>query len=92
MAAVNNQPAVAVATLGKYTKSNDEASLKGAYDLLVRADPKVPTPKTEAIATSLQNSDDPAAKSADPRSFIDTSFVTELERDGFIAQLNTPQE
>lgn len=91
IAAVHAQQALAIATLGKYTKTTDADSLNGAYGLLVRALPKVPVPKAAAVAASL-DSTTAGGKAADPNTFIDPSFVTELDRDGFIAGLYKAQE
>lgn len=89
IAAIRTQRQTALATLGKYTKTTDPALLQGAYDLLVKTLPKVPVPKAAAIATSLEGA---AAKTANPTTFIDTSFINELDRDGFIARLYQSQE
>lgn len=92
IAAVRNDKQRAIATLAKYTKTTDTASLEGAYDLLVRALPKVPTPKRAAIQTSLDAGAVPAGKSAALAGAIDPSFVDELDKDGFIAGLYKSQE
>jgi sulfonate transport system substrate-binding protein len=90
--AVRTQKQRAIATLAKYTKSTDAESLEGAYELLVKALPKVPVPKLAAIQTSLDAGKVPAGKSAALAAAIDPSFVEELDKDGFIARLYKSQE
>jgi len=73
--------------LGKYTKTDDQTLLEDSYQRLLKILPKEPLPKVEAIKSSLDQSTAPAAKAADPGSFIDPSFVQELEKSGFYDQL-----
>jgi ABC-type nitrate/sulfonate/bicarbonate transport system substrate-binding protein len=75
------------AAIGKYTKVTDPAALEKGYQLLVSSLPKVPVPKPAVLQVTLDTSTRPNAKSADPAAFIDASFVTRLEQDGFIASL-----
>jgi len=86
-AAVHTNEAGAKASIAKYSSIKDPKVLERSYQLLVRALPKVPVPQARAIRTGLDQRSDPAAKAADPQRFTDPSFVNELERDGFIAQL-----
>jgi hypothetical protein len=92
IAATYNDKKTAMAVLAKYSQTTDEEVLEGSYDTLIKALPKVPTPKTEAIQTALSQSKQAAAKTANPATFIDTSFVDALERDGFIAALYKSRE
>lgn len=92
IAAVRMHRKLAIATLSNHTKITDPDLLNGAYDLLVRALPRIPVPKPEAIVTSLRSKSTAAAKTANPANFIDSSFVNELERDGFIARLYKSRE
>ena len=55
IAAVHTNRKLAIATLSKYTKTTAPDLLDGAYDLLIRALPRVPAPKPAAIATSFQS-------------------------------------
>ena len=75
------------AIIAKYTKTEDQAALEDSYQALVSALPRVPTPKTDAIQTGLAQSTAAKAKTADPKSFIDSSLVDELQRTGFIDSL-----
>ncbi len=76
-----------IQAISKYTKLTDEEALEEGYQAVVKALPKVPLPKTEAITTGLAENKNPAAKTADPASFIDPSFVDQLQKSGFIDSL-----
>lgn len=79
-------PAGTQAIIGKYTKTTDPVLLKETYDSLAPHLNKVPTPKADQVqaALGLIAANDPKAKDADPKKFVDTSFVDELEKSGFI--------
>lgn len=83
-AIVHDKPA-ALAVLSKYTKITDPNMLAKTYDAFLMVLLRDPVPKPAALRTGLDESKLPNAKTAKPESFIDTSFVTELEKDGFIA-------
>ncbi|MGH7835236.1 MAG: hypothetical protein ACREQK_16455 [Candidatus Binatia bacterium] len=71
-------------------KNDDTAYLGEIYELhLQHFIPKVPTPSPEAVRTVLRQlgEKDPKARSATPQQFMDTRFMAELEKDGFIQQL-----
>jgi len=77
------------ALIGKNLKTNDPEGLERAYRAYNAAFPERPVPTWEGVKTLL---DDMAprnskAAAADPKSFVDTSFVQELEASGFIRQL-----
>ncbi len=82
-------PAETQEIIGKYTKTTDAALLKETYDTLVSYLNRVPTPKSEQVATALEliSLDNPKAKGADPTKFVDPSFVQALEKSGFIDSL-----
>lgn len=84
VAAIFTDKSAALAAIGKYTKTADSAAVEGGYQLLVKALPKIPLPKPVALQTGLDESKLPGAKSADPKSFIDPSFVAQLQQEGFI--------
>jgi ABC-type nitrate/sulfonate/bicarbonate transport system substrate-binding protein len=77
----------ALAVLGKYTRTNDPEILDKTYQAFMTVLLRDPVPKLAALKTGLDENKLPKAKTADPASFIDTSFVRELEKDGFIASL-----
>jgi len=77
------------ALIGKNLKSNDPEGLERAYLAYNAAYPEVPYPSAEGVKTLLDDiaPRTPKAATADPKSFVDMSFVQELETSGFIKQL-----
>jgi len=76
----------ALRVLGKHTRIADRDVLKQSYSYLRPYFLKTPYPSVRAIKDTLDAlaKDLPKAKDADPRDFIDISFVKELESSGFI--------
>jgi ABC-type nitrate/sulfonate/bicarbonate transport system substrate-binding protein len=76
----------ALRVLSKHTRIADRDVLKQSYGYLRPYFLKVPYPSMRAIKDTLDAlaKDLPKAKDADPRDFIDNSFVKELESSGFI--------
>jgi len=85
-------PTETQAILGKYAQITDQALLKESYDTLVPYLNKTPTPAIEQAAAGLKLvvMTNPKAKDADPARFVDTSFVDELAKSGFIDKLYKP--
>jgi NitT/TauT family transport system substrate-binding protein len=84
------QKKFAVGVLGKYLKNQDVPFLEAVYDLyLGRYIPKIPYPSREAMKVALDQIADKEARARNvrPEQFIDASFMQELEKEGFIAQL-----
>lgn len=80
----------AVAVLAKYLKTDDAEALEEAYDSTVQAlIPEKPYPTIKGIQIMLREmgAKDPAAKSARPEQFVDTSFLRELDNAAFIDRL-----
>jgi NitT/TauT family transport system substrate-binding protein len=77
------------ALIGKNLKTKDPEGLERAYKAYNAAFPEVPYPNPEGVKTLLDDMAprDKKAGAADPKSFIDTSLVQELEASGFIKQL-----
>ena len=77
------------ALIGKNLKTTDPEGLERAYKAYNAAFPEVPTPSWEGVKTLLDDlaPRNPKAAAADPKTFVDTSFVQELEASGFIKQL-----
>jgi ABC-type nitrate/sulfonate/bicarbonate transport system substrate-binding protein len=79
-----------VAILGKYLKNEDQQLLNVLYDLYVlRYVPKIPYPTAEPFKTVLAQiaETDAKAASAKPESFIEPSFIEDLEREGLMQRL-----
>jgi ABC-type nitrate/sulfonate/bicarbonate transport system substrate-binding protein len=87
IAATYNDKQAAMTVLAKYSQTNDAAVLEDSYDTLLKVLPKVPLPKQAAIQSGLDQSKNPAAKSAKAADFTDPSFVEALQRDSFIDSL-----
>jgi len=72
------------------TDGQGERYLEKSYDLLAGGYyENVPFPSMQGVETLLQfmEKENPKAKTADPKSFVDSSFVAELEASGFIRNL-----
>jgi NitT/TauT family transport system substrate-binding protein len=67
----------------------DPDGLERAYRDYSNAFPEVPYPTPEGVKTMLDDlaHSNPKAASADPKAFVDPSFVRELDASGFIKQL-----
>jgi NitT/TauT family transport system substrate-binding protein len=89
VALARRDPATTLPIIGKYTQTDDLAVVEHAYrfyrDVWGRPDFRVPP---AAIASSLRMLDTPGADTAKPEDFIDNRFVDELERSGFLRQVN----
>ncbi len=84
------QKKFAVGVLSKYLKNDDVPFLESVYDLyLGKYVPRIPHPSAEAMKVALDQiaEKDPRARKARAEQFIDSSFMQELEKDGFIQQL-----
>ncbi len=77
------------AIISKNLKTNDPEGLERAYRAYNAAFPEIPYPNAEGVKTLLDDMAprNPKAAAADPKTFVDTSFVQELETSGFIKQL-----
>lgn len=61
--------------------------LEETYRTFLPAWEKVPDVRAASVQTLLNFATHPAARTAKPDQFIDNSFVSELERSGFIERL-----
>ena len=77
------------ALIGRNLKVIDPEGLERAYRGYNAAFPEMPYPNPEGVKTLLDDMAPrtPKAAAADPKSFVDPSFVQELEASGFIKQL-----
>jgi len=73
----------------KNLRITDPESLERAYRAYSAVFPETPYPTPEGVKTLLDDMAprNPKAAAADPKSFVDMSFVQELESAGFIKQL-----
>ena len=75
--------------IGKYLKVTDPENLERAYNNLYAILPEVPLPTPDGVKTLLDDMAPKNAKAAaaNPKDFVDLSFVEEMERSGFVKQL-----
>jgi ABC-type nitrate/sulfonate/bicarbonate transport system substrate-binding protein len=73
--------------------SVDEGNAKLAVELAANYVPEKMPPTAEGIKAALSNLAErlPAAASADPSSFMDDSYIKQLDAQGFYAQLDQPK-
>lgn len=75
--------------LAKYSKNDDPVFLNGNYDIESPHIQKVPLADVKGVQLALQElaATNPAAKNADPNSFVDNHWVQALDSNGFINTL-----
>jgi NitT/TauT family transport system substrate-binding protein len=83
---VRTNPEVTKRAFVKYRKTRDEKQLEDAYQTLREVVKPKPYPNMESFKTIFKDVSDriPAAKTADPREFVDISFLQELDKSGYI--------
>ncbi|MGB7952128.1 MAG: ABC transporter substrate-binding protein [Candidatus Binatia bacterium] len=86
---VKTDPGVSKRAFAKYRQTKDEKQLEDAYQTLREVVKPKPYPSVEGFKTIIKDASDkiPAAKSANPRDFMDTSLLEELDKAGFIDTL-----
>src|SRR5918992_5190098 len=86
---VKNDKEGTKAVIGKYTKLTDAEGLERTYRNYTSVLLEVPYADPNGIKTLLDDMAprNPKAASADPKTFVDASFVQEMESSGFIKQL-----
>jgi NitT/TauT family transport system substrate-binding protein len=83
---VRTNPDVTKRAFVKYRKTRDEKQLEDAYQTLREVVKPKPYPNMESFKTIFKDVSDriAAAKTADPREFVDVSFLQELDKSGYI--------
>jgi ABC-type nitrate/sulfonate/bicarbonate transport system substrate-binding protein len=77
-----------IKVIQKWTRAKNRDEVKEAYLLQARHLLRVPRTPIEGVKTILDGMERiPAAKTADPRRFIDSSLLDELEKEGFLSGL-----
>ena len=81
--------AESIQMIKEFLRLNDNAFAEEAYDYFARITPAKPYPIVEGIRTVLDEIalTDPAAKTAKPENFVDASFMTKLDKSGYIDRL-----
>jgi len=75
--------------ISKYTRTTDLDSLERTYQAYINLLPEVPLPAPEGVKTFLDYmaTSRPDAAKANPKDFVDLSFVQEVQASGFNRQL-----
>ena len=86
---MRENPAVAKRALARRMQTRDEKELEDSYQLLRSFIQVKPYPTLEGFKTIFADLAKrvPAAKNADPKDYVDTRFIDELDRSGFIDKL-----
>jgi NitT/TauT family transport system substrate-binding protein len=86
---VKTNPEVSKRAFAKYRQTKDEKRIEDAYQALREIIKPKPYPSIEGFKTIIKDASDriPAAKTANPKDFIDTSLLEELDKSGFIDAL-----
>jgi len=76
-------------SLAKYMRTNDQEVLEYSYQHYLKRTPKKPYPTMKGIQNMIEMSAPQIAqaKSAKPEQFVDLSFLQELEKEGFFADM-----
>ena len=85
-----NRRAFTVDVLKKYLKNPDGAFVEAVYELYVQQFiPKIPHPSLDGVRTVLKQlgEKDPKARTASPQQFVESRFMQDLEKEGFVRQL-----
>ncbi|HWH79504.1 MAG TPA: ABC transporter substrate-binding protein, partial [Candidatus Binatus sp.] len=75
--------------LGKYLKTNDRELLEGSYEIYRKDFISVPYPITQGLQPTYEYvaAQRPEIWNQKPEAFMDSSFIAELEKSGFIKNL-----
>ena len=90
---VKTNPELTKRAIRKYMRFKDDRDTDEAYQIMHDVTPRKPYPTMEGMKTVLDELalKVPAAKAAQPREFMDTRFIEELDRSGFIDGLYKQQ-
>jgi ABC-type nitrate/sulfonate/bicarbonate transport system substrate-binding protein len=85
---IKTDPAGTQRVLGKYANITDPAVLEESYRSFAKYLLSDPTPSTAAVQNALDDlsSTLPQAAGADPKRFVDTTYINELKQSGFVRQ------
>jgi NitT/TauT family transport system substrate-binding protein len=86
---VKTNPDFSKKAFAKYRQTKDEKRIEDAYQALREVIRPKPYPSIEGFKTIIKDASDriPAAKTANPKDFIDVSLLEELDKSGFIDAL-----
>jgi ABC-type nitrate/sulfonate/bicarbonate transport system substrate-binding protein len=82
-------PAFAMKVIGKYTQTTDRNILEETHKVYASAFRRVPYPDPEdmKLAIAQVSENNPRARSADPREFVEPRLIREIEASGLIKRL-----
>jgi NitT/TauT family transport system substrate-binding protein len=86
---VKTNPEISKKAFAKYRQSKDEKRIEDAYQALREMVKPKPYPSIEGFRTIIKDASEriPAAKTANPKDFIDAGLLEELDKSGFIDAL-----
>ena len=86
---IKTNPEITKRSIRKYLRFKDERDTEEAYQIMRDTLSRKPYPTVEGVKTVLEelSAKLPAAKTAQPRDFMDTRFIDELDRSGYIDRL-----
>ena len=84
--AVRTNPALSKRALARYRQTKDEKQTEDAYQTLREIVRPKPYPSIDGFKTIINDASEriPAAKNANPKDFMDTGLLEELDRSGYI--------
>jgi NitT/TauT family transport system substrate-binding protein len=86
---IKTNPELTQQAIRKFMRLKDNRDIEEAYQIMRDIAPPKPYPTVEGMKAVLDELSPklPAAKTAQPRDFMDTRFIEELDRSGFIDRL-----
>ena len=86
---IKTNPEITKRSIRKYLRFKDDRDTEEAYQIMRDTLARKPYPTVEGVKTVLEELSPklPAAKTAQPRDFMDTRFIDELDRSGYIDRL-----
>jgi len=83
---IKTNPELTKRAIKKYMRFKDDRDTEEAYQIMGDIAPRKPYPTADGMKAVLDelSAKLPAAKTAQPRDFMDTRFIEELDRSGFI--------
>jgi NitT/TauT family transport system substrate-binding protein len=86
---LKTNPDVSKKAFAKYRQTKDEKRIEDAYQTLREIVKPKPYPSLEGFKTIIKDASEriPAARTANPKDFIDITLLEELDRSGYIDSL-----
>ena len=83
---IKTNPEVTKRAIGKYMRMKDQKELDEAYEILDSLTQRKPYPTLEGLKNIISelSSKIPAARTAEPKDFVDVRVLEELDRSGYI--------